>query len=72
MTTSELLEKERTQNGILSVANEGWYAISREGLHMITFYKGKYEFSRNDDVIRFYKTTKSFCGRVSQLLNRGY
>lgn len=63
MTTKEL-NKERNERGIISMSNEvaGWYAISRDGIHMITFQNGK---------SKFY-TEKGFAKRLTQLLNRGY
>ena len=72
MTTQEI-NNERNAKGIFSAGNNvaGWFAVSREGLNMITFYQGKYTFSAKDDVNRFY-TEKGFAKRITQLLNRGY
>jgi|DEB0MinimDraft_10_1074344.scaffolds.fasta_scaffold462575_1 hypothetical protein len=63
MTTSEV-NKARNEKGIFSAANEcaGWYAVSREGIHMISYA---------DATTRFY-TEKGFARRITQLLNRGY
>jgi len=72
MTTQEI-NKERNQNGIFTTGNDvaGWYAISRDGINMITFYKGKHYCSEKGDANRFY-TEKGFAKRITQLLNRGY
>jgi hypothetical protein len=72
MTISEI-NLERNEKNVFWAANDtaGWYAISRDGINMITFYEGKYTFSIKKDVIRFY-TEKGFAKRVTQLLNRGY
>jgi hypothetical protein len=72
MTTQEI-NKGRNPNGVFSTGNDvaGWFAISRDGIHMITFYEGKYTFSKNQDVHRFY-TERGFAIRVTQLNNRGY
>ena len=69
MTTKEILNtrnEKGNEEGIISVCNEAanWYAISRGGVHMITFY--------NTDENKFYKNENSFAKRVSQLLRRGY
>ena len=63
MTTKEI-NTERNQNGAWSASNEnaGWYAISRDGIHMIEFRDGS---------IKFY-TEKGFAKRITQLLKRGY
>ncbi len=73
MTVQEI-NNERNTNGIFSSSNDscGWYAVSRDGIHMITFYQGKWNFTQNDDVNKFYKTEQSFATRLTQLLNRGY
>tara|TARA_A100001201_G_scaffold85614_1_gene75614 strand:- start:1728 stop:1925 length:198 start_codon:yes stop_codon:yes gene_type:complete len=65
MTTQEILNT-RNEKGIISLENEaaGWYAISRDNTHSITFY--------NTDEYKFYKNEVSFAKRVSQLLKRGY
>ena len=49
---------------IKTYSNESadWFAISRDGTHMITF--------REEN--RFYKTQKSWAIRVAQLIRRGY
>lgn len=54
------------KNGKASYSNDvaGWFAISRDNLHMIEFYE--------KDEIKFYKNSKSWAKRVAQLLNRGY
>lgn len=63
MTTQEI-NKARNERGIFSASNEvaGWYAISRDGINMITFSNGQ---------IKRY-TEKGFAKRITQLLNRGY
>ena len=73
MTVQEI-SNERNQNGVFSIGNDaaGWYALSRDGINMITFYHGKFKFATKDHVNRFYKSEKSFAKRVTQLLNRGY
>jgi len=48
----------------------GWYAISRDGINMITFYKGKFTFSQNDDVTKFYKY-KTWYSKVKKLIKTG-
>lgn len=65
MNTKEILNS-RNEKGIISLGNDAanWYAISRDGCHMITFY--------NTDENRYYKNEESFAKRVSQLLRRGY
>lgn len=72
MTTQEI-NNARNERGIFSIANDiaGWYAISRDGINMITFVEGKFTFSAKDDVIKQY-TEKGFAKRITQLLNRGY
>ena len=67
MTTREILN-ERNGKGIISLSNDNaqWSAISRDNIHMITFY-GDEEIEN-----KFYKNEKSFAVRVSQLLKRGY
>jgi D-mannonate dehydratase len=71
MTTQEKNNK-RNAKGVFSTRNDiaGWYAISREGINMITFYEGKFTFTLNNDVNKFY-TEKGFAKRITQLLNRG-
>ena len=63
MTFKEILNK-RNEKGMISMSNESadWYALSRDGYHMITF----------GDEDRFYKNEKSWAIRVSQLIRRGY
>lgn len=72
MTTKEI-NNERNAIGAFSTGNNvaGWSAISRDGIHMITYYQGKFNFTLKDDVYRFY-TEKGFAKRITQLLNRGY
>ena len=68
MTTQEILNS-RKDNKFLFFANEcaGWDSISRDGIHMITFYNLCEEI-----VYKRYKNEKSFAQRVSQLMKRGY
>jgi hypothetical protein len=63
MTTQEI-NKARNEKGVFSASNEtaGWYAISRDGINMITF---------EDGASKRY-TEKGFAKRITQLLNRGY
>ena len=63
MTTQEI-NKARNERGIFSASNEtaGWYAISRNGINMITFPNGESK--------RY--TEKGFSKRIAQLLNRGF
>ena len=65
MTTKEILNT-RNERGIISLSNEcaNWEAISRGGVHMITFY--------NTDENKFYKNENSFAKRVSELLRKGF
>lgn len=72
MTTKDL-NNERNAKGIFSIGNDvaGWFAVSREGVNMITFYEGKFTFTLTGDVNKFY-TEKGFAKRITQLLNRGY
>ena len=70
MTTQEI-NNQRNSNGVYSVSNTAWYAISRDGINMITFYEGKFNFTAKSDVNKVY-TDKGFANRVTQLLNRGY
>ncbi len=71
--TAQEINNERNAKGIFSIGNDvaGWYAISRDGINMITFYEGKFTFTLSGDVNRFY-TEKGFAKRITQLLNRGY
>ena len=69
MTTKEI-NKERNANGVFSTGNDvsGWYAISRDGFNMITFYEGKWTFTLKDDVTKFY-TEKGFAQKITKLCN---
>ncbi len=64
MTSKEILNT-RNEKGIIFLSNDAanWDAVSRDGVHMITFY--------NTDENMFYKTQESFAKRVSQLIRRG-
>ena len=72
MTTQEI-NNERNTKGVFSTGNDvtGWYAISREGVNMITFYEGKFTFTLNGDVNKFY-TEKGFAQKITKLLNGGF
>jgi hypothetical protein len=72
MRTLEL-DQQRNERGIYSAGNDtaGWFALSRDGINVITYYEGKYTFSKNKEVSRFY-TKKGFAKRITQLANRGY
>jgi hypothetical protein len=71
--TTQQINNERNEKGIFLTYNDtaGWEAISRDGINMITFYEGKFSFSKNDNIIKFY-TENGFAKRITQLLNRGY
>jgi len=60
-TVEEVLEV-RNQRGIISLESNGWDAISRDGMHMITFHDGD---------CKFYKEERSWAKRVVGLLKRG-
>ena len=62
MVFQDILDS-RNEKGIISLGNEcaQWAAISRGGIHMITFYGG--EEIEN----KFYKNEKSFAIKVSRL-----
>ena len=72
MNTQEL-NSQRNARGIFSASNEsaGWYAVSGDGINMITFIEGKFTFTMKGDVNKFY-TEKGFAKRISQLIKRGY
>ena len=72
MTIQEI-NQNRNANGVFSMSNDvcGWYAISRDGINMISFYEGKWTFTQKDNVNRFY-TPVGFAKRITQLLNKGY
>jgi hypothetical protein len=72
MTTQEI-NKQRNTNGIFSTGNDvaGWFAISRDGVNMITFYEGKFTFTLSGDVNKFY-TEKGFAQKITKLLNGSY
>lgn len=71
--TTQQINNERNQKGVFTTSNDvaGWCAISRDGVNMITFYQGKFTFSANEDIHKFY-TEKGFAKRITQLLNRGF
>jgi hypothetical protein len=68
------INNERNQNGVFATGNDvaGWYAISRDGIYMITFYEGKFNFTAKKDVNIFYKSEKSFAQKITKLLNGGF
>ena len=70
--TPQEINNLRNENGTFSASNDsaGWYAVSREGINMISFYEGKFSFSQKGDVNRLY-TEKGFAKKITQLLNRG-
>jgi hypothetical protein len=72
MTTQDI-NKEKNANGVFSTGNDvgGWYAVSRDGVNMITFYQGKWGFTQKDDVNRFY-TESGFAKKITKLLNGGF
>jgi hypothetical protein len=63
MTPKEI-NSSRNKAGVFSAINEvaGWYAISRDGINMITFADGNSK--------RY--TEKGFAKRITQLLNKGF
>jgi hypothetical protein len=71
------INSKRNSKGTVSFSNHiaGWFALSKLGeyhnVHMITYQKGKFTFTKNDDVNKFY-TERGFAIRVTQLLKRGY
>jgi hypothetical protein len=69
MTTQEI-NKKRNANGVFLASNDvaGWFAISKDGINMITFYQGKFTFTLKDDVIKFY-SEKGFAEKITKLLN---
>lgn len=69
MTTQEI-NKLRNAKGVFSIGNDvaGWFAISREGVNMITFYEGKFNFTLSGNVNKFY-TEKGFAQKITKLLN---
>jgi hypothetical protein len=71
MTIQEI-NQNRNSNNVFSMSNDicGWYAISRDGINMITFYEGKWEFTKTDNVSKFY-TEIGFAKIITQLLNKG-
>jgi len=62
MTTTEI-NAYRNERGIFTASNESaqWYAISRDGIHMIQFRDGK---------IKFY-SEQGFAKRLTKLINTG-
>jgi len=62
MTTQEILNSKNSK-GIITMSNENadWYAISKDGMNMITL-RGKN---------KFYKTQKSWATKISQMINKG-
>lgn len=71
MTVKEI-NNQRNDKGVFSIGNDaaGWFAISRDGINMITFYHGKFTFTLKNDVIKFY-TEKGFAQKITKLLNEG-
>lgn len=71
--TAQEINKERNSNGVFSTSNDvsGWYAISRDGINMITFYEGKFTFSVKNDVNKFY-TLEGFAKKITKLLNGAF
>jgi hypothetical protein len=71
--TTQQINSERNEKGIFSTGNEvaGWYAISRDGVHMVTYCAGKFTFSKNDDVNKYY-TLQGFAKKITKLLNGGF
>jgi hypothetical protein len=69
MTTKDI-NKARNANGVFAAGNEaaGWFAVSRDGVNMITFYQGKWTSAIKGDVIRFY-TEQVFAKKITKLLN---
>ena len=72
MTTQEV-NNQRNEIGVFAAGNDvaGWFALSRDGVNMITYHQGKYTFSAKNDVTKRYTET-GFAIRITQLQNRGY
>jgi hypothetical protein len=72
----QIIIEDLKQKGTAFYNNDsaGWFAVAntKNNLFMITFLKGKYTFSKNDEVNKFYKNVESWAKRVSQLTRRGY
>lgn len=64
MKTIDIL-KTRNEKGIISFSNEvaNWYAISRDNVHAIQFYK--------TDEMKFYKNELAWAKRLVTLMNKG-
>jgi len=71
--TKQDVNKERDERGVFAAGNDvaGWFALSRDGVNIITYYEGKYTFSAKNDVTKRYTET-GFAIRITQLQNRGY
>ena len=67
------IKQPKKRKRYFSASNEsaGWYAVSGDGINMITFIEGKFTFTMKGDVNKFY-TEKGFAKRISQLIKRGY
>lgn len=72
MTVKEI-NNERNARGIFSTGNDvaGWFAISRDGINMITYYQDKWTFTLKNDVNKFY-TERGFAQKITKLLNGGF
>lgn len=73
MMTVAKINSERNANGIFSTSNEsaGWFAVSRDGINMITYYEGKWPFTIKEEVNKFYTET-GFAKKLTSLLNKGW
>ncbi len=70
-TVNEVLS-EKDERGIILFEAKGWDAISRDGMHMITFNEGEFPCSKNGNCFKFYKNEISWAKRVVSLIKRGY
>jgi hypothetical protein len=62
--TIEQINNERDERGVFTTGNDvsGWFAISRDGIHMIWYFKREK---------RIFYTEKGFAKRITQLIVRG-
>lgn len=71
--TVQDINSQRNEKGVYSAANDtaGWEAVSRDGIHMITFHQGKWTFTVKGEVNKFY-TPSGFARTVGQLIAGKY
>jgi hypothetical protein len=70
MTVQEI-NSERNSRGVFAIeSNLGeWFAISKDGINMITFYEGKFTFTKSSIIDKLY-TENDFAKKITQLLNK--